>query len=384
MNLNIIMPVAYCRVCKKKHVRPVGRNCTSVIEPRDPTTEDAGHRETTTGGAASLPTQPTSPHTLPDITAMFGALSEQLMQQVTTLVQGEVKKLQSVSVPMATSPTTIVHTEPAGSHPMLAAPTPSIVPTVEENSRPTSRPATIPSVPALRNDDTLQAAVSRRLTELELAIHHTLQSHGNSLINNNSNKSGRERVPGSQIKRTYVAWPHEFVHVGSQYKKVTYDEPSQSQFSVGLLGMVNNETDTIIKEVKLKFISQLHEDICDIGFKNVHSMTAILLSKIEENQLSWNSYTNIDRAREKIIFTTVSNAAMNPQPNKNFKQVPMAEQTVICSNFNLGKCEYEFHHIDSEGKPVKHLCSFCLSTGLRFAHSEVDCRRKTVIPPRRM
>ena len=322
-----------------------------------------------------------TPTTLPsegvDLAAMFSAFSDSLLSKVTVLVRDEVAK----NIPSnSTTDTTATlgpdysegaNTQLLGATAAVNVTSPTLpTPRVDEPTTPSLTTAT------LRSDQHLQAAVTRRLAEIETATQQQMNNHGNNFAITNI-KSGRERTQGSLTKRTHVTWPQEFIHNVSN-AKLKYDDLSHAEFSLGLLHMVNSELTQNIKDNKMSFITQLHEDIVDIGFPPVHEYTGIILSKIEENILSWNDYRAIDRLREKLIFRHISNAAItknNTQKHSNVKPL------VVCSTYNLGSCSHQYDHFDLNGVAVKHICSFCHSLGHTRPHSETQCRSKNRFPP---
>ena len=59
--------------------------------------------------------------------------------------------------------------------------------------------------------------------------------------NNTQVKSGRERVAGNDPNRRFVSWPQEHVFVGASRKRVKFDNFTQTQFSAGMLVVIEEE-----------------------------------------------------------------------------------------------------------------------------------------------
>jgi len=365
------MSVAKCSKCDTRHTRPVGRKCTRTVvvagvPPASSTEGESPNMGNTIVGAASLLPPLQAPPPPPDFSTMFADFQQQLLTQVTTLVQSEVSKALPATAPAFDATTT-------------SNATPSHVPVSN-----TTVHTPTPTVSSLRQDPTIQAAVTSRIKELEAATIQQLDTHGNnnSILTNNKIKSGRDRLRGQDIRRAYVAWPHEFISVGPSCLSVKYDDLDQAQFSAGLMSMVTNEKDLVTQQVKLKYVTKLHHDMCEVGFKTVHSANALILSQIEEQTLSWENYEELDRVRANFIFSQISAAALKNKSNSS-ERFPHRNNSneKICSAFNLGKCNQSRHHSDDNGQYVKHYCSYCFSLGQRWPHTEAACRKRNGPPP---
>jgi len=361
------MPSVKCSKCNGSHARPVGRKCTRpVVEADNITASTEGESSnvgTSTGPAtASLPLQAPPPN---DVLTMFADFQQQLLTQMSSLVKSEVERAvqsqPSVSASATQSATVL--------SPLLA-----------------TSPAETPTVSSLRSDNNIQAAVSQRLQAMEQATTNNFGTNGNELLANNVKiKSGRERLRGQDIKRSYVAWPHEFITVGPSCASVKYDDLDQAQFSAGLLSFISSEKDHACQQIKIKYVTQLHHDMCEVGFKTVHACNAMILSRLEEQSLSWEHYDELDRVREKFIFSSLAAASLKStnqaKSRPEIKNIQNHATEKICSAFNLGKCDQYRHHSDANGLQVKHFCSYCYTLGQRWPHTEVTCRKRTVRPP---
>ena len=340
------MASAYCKKCDIKHPRPVGRNCRRqpTVEPEAPTTAQAE----TSQGVSSI-----------DIAAIASLVTAQVSSQITDVVQAQLAK--------HAQPTQQVTSDQA----------------IAEMSNITHQQCT----PALlRGDNNIQSAVTQRMQQLEAATAQEFASHGKPVI---KIKPGRERVPGHEGVVHNIRWPHELVYVGPQLKQVKYDEMNQSQFSAGLLSMANNETDPDIQKAMLAYITELHHDMITIGFPATLSINSSVLSEIENGKLAWHEYKKIDHIKQKYILNAAIEASQMPKLNEsrgsqarnNNYSNNSNDRFSPCSNFNLGKCPFQWPHREN-GIMSKHICSYCFSRGNHNTnHPEVQCRQKSARPP---
>ena len=344
----VVMASIQCRKCDSKHPRPVGRNCKRTIPVTDvPSTSQTPVNAASNSGVTAI-----------DIAAIASLVTAQMTEQISTVVQEQMAK----------------HTQS--------------LPSVSEQTVETSVAAHQQCTPALlRGDNIIQSAVNDRISQLEAATAQEFQTHGKT-PSITKIKPGRERVPGHESVRQFIQWPHELVYVGPHLKHVKYDDLSQSQFSAGMMSMVLNESNNEIKQAILKYVTDLHHDMIDIGFPTTLAINSTVLSQLEEGKLTWLDCNQIDNIKKKFILNAALRAShlpTNSETSFNRTRVPSANNISSinpCSNYNLGKCASQWTHRDNNGVTLKHICSFCFSRGnSNTNHPEIQCRQKSTRPP---
>ena len=337
---------AFCRSCDKNHVRPVGRNCKRVK------VGDATATAVSVSGP-SIPTVTAQPIATPS--ALQSDKDTLILQTLTNIseklnsLDGRVRQTESAladrtTLPSGPSNSLPVENEVQNSNVATACPVfvnTSVVPTTEY----------------LRTSTDIQKQVDARFVELHNA--QGLQSTSGKL---KSQRGGKAEVP---IKR-FVAWPQHYVLIGSDKRRPTFDELDPTKFMAGCIkGALDlPEPD---RTSNLKYLANLLEDASDFNFDNAKACHAVVLTTMEQDQLSWQDTHDLDRFRRQHTQkhdNPVRQASSNSQKKVDSNPGP---RDVLCKFYNDSHCSRQKTHL-TKGTWYLHLCSRC-----RGEHAAKKC-----------
>ena len=172
------------------------------------------------------------------------------------------------------------------------------------SSSPNRREA-IPTIQQIRESAAVQEKVQDRLKQLEALAVSRFESSGTENIHVNNlfkqTKSGRERTGNEGVKRNYVPWPQEFCYIGLERKRVRYDDLTQSQWVAGLTKILGNEKDPSVCSNMSEYLGNLFQDVVDMGFTAAKGCHAVILSQMEEGNLTWAELPKIDSIRRNYV-----------------------------------------------------------------------------------
>ena len=188
-------------------------------------------------------------------------------------------------------------------------------------------------------------------------------------------KSGRERTAGSDHKRIYVKWPQEACFIGPDWRRVKYDDLTQSQWTAGLTAIAAEEPNPVIQRNMLQYLAALHQDVVDFSFNVALGSHAIILTYLEEGRVTWDDLPLIQALRESYSYRSQASASSKPNNGQPSKTRLEPSKRRICRNYNSGTCTRESSHVNN-GTYYDHHCSFCIIKGYKFSHPETTCNKK--------
>ena len=370
-----------CNQCGHKHERPVGKRCRqNAIEHESP---QSNFNEEPSGTSIHEYTLDKKLEIIATVLNEIKANQANMLHRVTVLEKRttpeQSRRVSDDSIwDMLKQP----DQRDNGSSPTLHQQRP--VSTNRPSPHYTHVPVTIPSLHELGNDPDIDEMSHRLIQEGKmLPIITEKQSYSQNYKSKNVPysrtvsrsskivKSGRDRIGGNDNGRIYVPWPQEFVYVGPDRKRVAYDELTQGQFSAGLFGIIEQEQDINVKQNMIKFCAGLHQNMVDFGFIPVRGALAVCLSAIEDGRASWSHYETLESLQRQYLLKVDTQTMVQNTVGSELPQV----KTQICQSFNSGKCSSPHGHLYG-GIVFSHYCSYCITQGMMFTHSESQCRKR--------
>ena len=217
--------------------------------------------------------------------------------------------------------------------------------------------AVVPTTDYLKNNLDIQKQVDARFVEL-----HNAQVLSSSTGKLKSQRGGLTDVP---IKK-FVAWPQHYVLIGPDRRRPTYDELDPTKFMAGRIKGALDLTEPD-RSANLKYLANLLEDASDFNFDNAKACHAVVLTTMEQDQVSWQDTSELDRFRRQH-----AQRHDNPAKNSHSKKSDNATQPkeMLCKYFNNSQCFRQKSHL-TKGTWFLHLCSKC-----RGEHSARKCGPK--------
>ena len=234
--------LAYCRKCDENHSRPVGRNCTRIQQVGD---------VAATVGSVSGPAQ-ANVNAHPTVTA---SISTPINSDVGSMI---LSKLSNIFEQIDSLDGRVRITEAALADKTTnqASGTKSSVPNDQDVaiSALEKSDSIVPSTDFLKSDHYIQQQVDARLKEYQGV------EPGNS-GKLRSQRGGNTDVP---IKR-YVAWPQNYILVGPDKSRPTFDSLNPFQFMSGCIrGALDLENSE--KDKNVEYLANLLEDASGFCF----------------------------------------------------------------------------------------------------------------------
>lgn len=181
-------------------------------------------------------------------------------------------------------------------------------------------------------------------------------------------KSGRTRTTADTVMRQ-VPWPHFGIFKGPARKPATYDSLTMAEFVAGYARLVIR-ADAQTQKPMLAHLAELMEDATSFPFPNVRNYHGIVLSLMEQDDLTWSDTESIQKLRQQ--YARVANPA--PAPSTPTGSSGCGGKP--CPDYQIGKCTLHGTH-EHRGEKVDHVCAFCMAVKRRaFPHSERDCLTK--------
>ena len=81
---------------------------------------------------------------------------------------------------------------------------------------------------------------------------------------------------------------------------------STAQFTLGYLRSVQEEVDPLIQNNMYEHLTELYQDICDIGWPQAKGAQLVILSKMEDGLLDWTDLAKLEKIRKTYIRATPS------------------------------------------------------------------------------
>ena len=234
----------------------------------------------------------------------------------------------------------------------------------------------IPVVNDLRNDNSINTQVARRLAQLDFDsefVDNNFETHGRR----RGKKSGQSRTVEDTVIRE-IDWPHFYVYRGNERRPTHYSDLTVSEFVLGFLSMIDNPRNGFNRDLMLSLLKDMMNDVSQYGWNQIRNFYKILASGIEMARYDWTDTSQIASIRAQYAHRQVQ------QPfRQNSRNGVMGHQVAnsaalqngsakLCVLFQKGECRFQATH-----EEWMHVCAHCFNVdGLVFNHAEKDCRRK--------
>ena len=240
-------------------------------------------------------------------------------------------------------------------------------------------PVLIPSLQALRSTAVDQDMVQKRLDELhQQAAPQQTGNYPSSLLHQDTGHKQNGKVKGKKDK-VEVVWPQDGAFVGHQRTRLTYEQLNPSQFVLGYLRAVQEEPSTLIRSNMIEYLTDLFQDVCDMGWQAAKGAHLVVMSKMEDGMVTWSDLKKVNKIRKTYVRSSMGASTSNQQDQQsgsNIKKGFKKPSTVPCKEYNEGRCSKNFDH-DVGLITHKHICAYCLySINKLYNHSENNCNRK--------
>ena len=110
-----------------------------------------------------------------------------------------------------------------------------------------------------------------------------------------------------------------------------------------------------------QYLAQLFQYVLDFGYNTAKGSHYMVLSDIEEQQVTWEDLNHINLIRtqysHKFIVHSPGKASIAPGSNISKNNVQNSNSKP-CRKFNSGVCQFEGHQTFN-GLTYKHNCNFC-------------------------
>ena len=153
----------------------------------------------------------------------------------------------------------------------------------------------VPSLRYLRNNDSVQAEVDKRLAEL-------------TQLNESATKGrikSQRGCPGDVTVKRVVDWPQNFILTGSHKVRPSYDDLTMSQWVSGFIRCTQEEKSEAAKSSMLDYLGNLMEDASDFSWESVKASHAIVLTHMEADHLQWTDTESWMASGELMLKDTV-------------------------------------------------------------------------------
>ena len=142
----------------------------------------------------------------------------------------------------------------------------------------------VPSLEFLRNSESLQSQVERRLTEPknvnEMATRGRLKSQWGG--------------PGEVTVKKLIDWPQNFILTGAHKTRPKYDDITITQWVSGFVRCIQDEKSASNRDLMLDYPGNLMEDASDFSWDSAKATHAILLTNMESDRVKWSKTEKID------------------------------------------------------------------------------------------
>ena len=149
---------------------------------------------------------------------------------------------------------------------------------------------------------------------LEQAEQGTAQWPGNE---SKKYKSGQFRVGGEIPCRKFIPWPHDLCFVGTECKRVTYDELSPLQWMCGFIRTILKTTPDCHLNM-LTYASDLLQNALDLGWPMAKGSYKVLMTEMEATELFWDNLLGVQAVRQQYAQRNVRPAFSSTPDLKHF------------------------------------------------------------------
>ena len=148
----------------------------------------------------------------------------------------------------------------------------------------------IPSLQALRSPAVDQDLVQKRLDELhQQAAPQQAGNYHSSLLHQDIGNKQIGKVKGKKDK-VEVVWPQDGAFVGHQHSRLIYEQLNPSQFVLGYLRSVQEEPSTLVRSNMIEYLTDLFQDVCDMGWQSAKGAHLVVMSKMEDGLVTWSDF----------------------------------------------------------------------------------------------
>ena len=144
----------------------------------------------------------------------------------------------------------------------------------------------IPSLQALRSTAVNQDLVQRRLDELHQEAAPQQAGNLSSTLSQDTCSKQSSKTKSKKDK-VDVVWPQDCAFVGHQHSRLTYEQLNQSQFVLGFLRSVQEENNTVIRINMVEYLTDLFQDVCNMGWLSAKGAHLLVMSKMEDGLVTW-------------------------------------------------------------------------------------------------
>ena len=154
------------------------------------------------------------------------------------------------------------------------------------------------------------------------------------------------------IKKS-VGWPQNFVLIGKDKRRPTYDQLSPTLFMAGCIkgALRLPQAD---KNKKLQYLANLLEDASDFSFEGAKACHAVVLTSMECDELTWQDTYELDRHRRQQAQRHPSPDSKRQNKQKSFQNFNSSSE-MVCKYFLDGTCKHHETHV-TKGITFKHFC----------------------------
>ena len=136
-----------------------------------------------------------------------------------------------------------------------------------------------------------------------------------------------------------MAWPQNYVLLGPDKRRPTYDQLDSIHWMSGCLKSVAD----LSEWDKPKYLTDLLQDAADFTFESPKACHAVVLTTMELDRLTWSDTLELDCLRRQHAQRH-SLPTQHVKPTKN-KNVNSAEkQDMPCKFYNYGYCSKQETH----------------------------------------
>ena len=171
----------------------------------------------------------------------------------------------------------------------------------------------VPNTDFLKPNAAIQSQVDARFLKLH-----------NSTVSTTPGKLKSQRGGTDVLIKKYVAWPQNYVLIGPDKRRLSYDQLDPIQWVVDCLKSVADLSDSD-KSHYLTYITDLLQDAADFSFESAKACHAVVLTTMEFDRVSWSDTLELDRLRRQHAqrhnnAPPSSNMARNKQHKSNEKK----------------------------------------------------------------